>query len=166
MRTAKSLKILKERALKLCRKHGVAVKEVQGAYHYGTLKPIELLFHEVAHHLTLGGNPLKVPTKLNKRLGEALDRIPKVSSDSLEIDASMVTFLAGYRLDLWKDLDDIILSCGRNLQDQRYDAEYVREEFRRRFRDRATQYGDLAQHLISWFAPSLKLNDLSPEIFG
>jgi hypothetical protein len=122
---------------------------------------LEFLLHEGAHWIVLGNLVRTVPRRLSQEITSVMARIPAVSSDSLEIDTSFVTFLAGYQLGMWTDPSPIARSCRRNLKGPAAlgnDSEILKE-----FQTRWERYGSrvdlerLARSLALWFHPRAKL---------
>lgn len=152
------------RALLLTRKHGVAQKDVTGAYHTPELRCVEFLLHEVSHWVTLGRELEKLPKDLTKRIADTFERLTKPSADSLEFDASIVTYVTGYLLGLWEDPIPIVNSCRRNLSGLRSltdtDAK-VLEIFRSKWGAHQRVYLLNAKLIAKWFRPSCKLKELS-----
>ncbi len=154
----------------LTRLHGVHVKNVMGAYDTQPLRSLEFLFHEVSHWLTLGNPIEKVPRRLSVKIDTVLSKIPSASTDSLEIDTALVTFLAGYQLGLWIDPSPIVKSCRRNLRGiEALGQDFVvLSRFQSRYRSSgsASFYDDLAAKLAKWFRPSAKLLPTTSVQFG
>jgi hypothetical protein len=127
-----------------------------GAYDTQPLRSTEFLFHELAHWIVLGHSVEKVPRGLSRKIQNLFEQIPEASSDSLEIDTALVTFLAGYMLDLWTDPGPIARSCRRNLKGPMAlgeDSE-VLNLFQSRLR--SSSYLRIAKQLAIWFRPSAK----------
>lgn len=146
---------LERRALFLIRRHGVAQKDVLGAYSASPLRQTEFLLHEVAHWLTLGGSVDKVPTKLSNRMGAAFKDMPKLSANSLELDTSLVTYLAGFMMGLWSDPGPIARSCTRNLQGLMSlgPTDPTLKEFQLRWSLDSWTYFKMALGLARWYGP-------------
>jgi len=156
---------LETKVLKLTRRHGVAQKSVTGAYDTRPLRQIEFLFHEVGHWVTLGHAIDKLPRKLSNRINEAFRNIAPRTANNLEIDASFVTYLAGYLLGLWQDCGPIAKSCVRNLNGiQAFEpSQYVVEAFELRWKVTAERriYVQQATAVAKWLCPSAKLTILT-----
>jgi hypothetical protein len=153
----------------LIRKHGVFQRDVTGAYDSQPLRSLEFLLHEVAHWVVLGQDIHKVPTRLSRRVSDTFENIPAVSSDSLEIDTSLVAFLAGYQLGLWTDPTPIVRSCRRNLRGSLAlgSDEAVLECFRQRWSHVSSKsYRELARRLALWFRPRARLLPTTGLVFG
>lgn len=159
---------LNDRVLQLTRWYGVPQKDVLGAYG-GPLGKIEFLLHEVAHWVTLGNDLAKkaVPRKLSDKVDRALQGMTPYSSNALEIDTAIVTYLAGYLLGLWDDPGPIALSCKRNLRDALKTSEDdVYQMMVARWNESYLLYNDMAHDLALWLKPSAKLmapTELSPN---
>lgn len=155
-----SLHLIDLRARKLSAKHGVPTSyraKGIGAVPHGPLSQAEFLFHEVAHWLTLGHTVEELPTKLKTRLEKVLARIDEGSSNSLEIDAAFVTFLAGYALDFWDDPEAIAKCANRNLRSITsldFSAKPVLRQFERRTNHKALRC--MSEELALWFRPSAR----------
>lgn len=152
--------LAERRAIELTRKHGVAQKNTMGAYHGAPRRHVEYLFHEVAHWITFGQDPKKVPRRLSNFVQESFRRMSPIPADSLEIDASMVTYLAGWALGYWTDPGPIVNSCRRNLSGIASLAgtdNDIYKEFERRWENHRTKYVELAISLARWFRPSVQL---------
>lgn len=156
------------RALLLTRRHGVPQKDVLGAY-VGHLGKIEFLLHEVAHWMTLGNDLAKkpVPRKLSDKVDRALQGMTPYSSNALEIDTAIVTYLAGYSLGLWSDPGPIAHSCKRNLRDALKTSEDdVYRMMVTRWNESYLLYNDMAHDLAAWLKPNAKLmapTELTPN---
>lgn len=150
------------RVERLTRQHGVHKKNVMGAYDTQPLRSQEFLLHEVAHWLVLGHPIEKLPRRLSAKIDETFRGIPSPSSDSLEIDTALVTFLAGYQLGLWTDPGPIARSCRRNLKGPLAlgDDSEVMIRFRKRWLS-GSQYSNLARKLALWMRPSARSKLLS-----
>ncbi len=150
------------RALELTRSHGIAQKNVTGAYPYAPLRGIEFLFHEVAHWVTLGQDIKKIPRRLSHQIGERFKLIAPASANALEIDTSLVAYLVGWSLGYWKDPSPIVTSCRRNLTGRISlmgadgDVEVYRT-FTSRWRENRGHYVRHAVAIAYWFRPSVKL---------
>jgi len=160
---------LERRVLRLTRKYGVAQRDVLGAYTVRPLRQVEFLLHEVSHWLTLGHNIKKVPRRLSSRIGEQFQSIGDPSANALEIDASLVTYLAGWLLGLWTDPMPIVKSCRRNLKgiislESNRDND-VLKEFVKRWREHSNDYETKAKTLARWLQPSAKIPVLSGYAF-
>jgi hypothetical protein len=156
------------RTAHLTRYHGVAQKNVTGAYDTSPLRELEFLFHEVAHWLVLGNSHERLPRRLSAKIEARMRPIPPASSNSLEIDASMVTFLAGFKLGLWVDPRPIVRSCRRNLRGRLAFEEdaAIFQQFTDRWQASQRTYDDLSHKLAKWFRPSAKLLPTSPATIG
>jgi len=149
------------RAISLTRKYGVFQKNVAGAYPFAPLRSVEFLLHEVAHWMTLG-HPLN---KLSKRLSNQIeavfnDGITTLSSNSLEVDTAMITYLAGWTLGFWKDPGPIVSSCRRNLKgidSLRATDDDIYKRMVSRWTDHRDEYAKAAYNLAKWFRPSANL---------
>lgn len=146
----------------LTRRHGVSRKDVMGAYDTQPLRSTEFLFHEVAHWTVLGNPIEKIPRRLSSKVDGLFRNIPSASSDSLEIDTALVTFVAGYMLGLWTDPSPIVKCCRRNLRGPMALGEDsdVLKCFRERWFS-THSYTNHARELALWFKPSAKSRLLS-----
>lgn len=142
--------------------HGVAKKNVMGAYDTQPLRGLEFMMHEAAHWIVLGNPIKKLPRRLSQKIEQQFRAIPRTSSDSLEIDTAFVTFLAGYMLGLWTDPSPIVRTCRRNLKGGLAlgDDSEVLAQFRTRWFS-GSDYMRLARELALWFRPSAKSRLLS-----
>ncbi len=133
-----------------------------GAYDTQPLRSLEYLLHEVAHWIVLGNSIAKLPRRLSQKINQQFTTIPRESSDSLEIDTALVTFLAGYKLGLWTDPSPIVRACRRNLKSGLAlgDDSEVLARFRNRWVS-GNDYDKLARELALWFRPSAKNRLLS-----
>lgn len=156
------------RVTQLSRTHGIAQKNTMGAYDTPPLRQLEFLLHEAAHWIVLGNPVERMPCRLSSKLEEVFGRIPAVSSDSLEVDAALVTFLAGYRLELWTDPSPIVTSCRRNLKGIAAlgPDTTVLSWFRERWFDGKVRYSFLSDELALWFRPSARLIPIADSPFG
>jgi hypothetical protein len=160
---------LTDRVTHLTRQHGVFQKEVMGAYNTQPLRGSEFLLHETAHWIGLGNSVDSIPRRLSRKVSDIFESIPVTSADSLEIDASMVTFLAGYQLGLWTDPNPIVRSCRRNLRGSMAfgDDSEVLERFHQRWSHFSSRsYRSLAKSLALWFHPKARLLPTTDITFG
>jgi len=157
-----------QRALQLTKKHGVFKKGI-GAYDHVPRRHIEFLLHEVGHWLTLGEDMKKVPRRLSNLIGRRFEGLSPIVSDELEIDTSMVTYLAGWALDYWTDPGPIVSSCRRNLNGllslRREADDAVYKMFESRWAQHRKKYEQMAVSLARWFRPSVKLRPFPESKF-
>lgn len=143
----------------LFERHGVARRNAVGAYSVQPLRDTEYLMHEVAHWMTLGRELTKLPRRLSTHTAEAFRRIPTASQNSLELDTTLITYLAGYALGLWDDPGPIIDSCRRNLKGMISlgSSEKVANLLKTRWDVDPLGYDTAARQLAKWLYPSAKL---------
>jgi hypothetical protein len=111
---------------------------------------LEYLIHEVAHAVTLGEvlDELEdLETSTFRRFGV----IERATGDALEIDATVVAFLAGKNLGLWgsRDLRHFVRSCSNNTNSLSHG------QVKRRVNAAvgihiSTRHSLQASHLMSW----------------
>lgn len=154
------------RTKKLAEKHGMPLSRgaITGAYHDSPRREVEILIHDVAHWLTLGNPIEKLPSRLFTQLDNTFNKISQASANSLEIDASVLTFLTGYRLGIWTDPQDIAYSCRKNLRGAHVELAVILKEFQERGKSPAVW--DYSAIIAKWFKPSQKLLNYTPGIFG
>ncbi len=155
-----NLKRTETRVLELTRKHGVAQKNVMGAYTSRPSRQVEFLLHEVAHWTTLGHSLKKLPRRLSKQIGDRFNNMSPTVANALEIDTSMVTYLAGRLLGYWDDPGPIVSSCRRNLSGiiSLGDDDVVYKAFVKLWQEKRSLYEVRAIELAHWLHPSARLS--------
>lgn len=163
-----------QKVSQLRKKHRVPV--LKGAFYNKSedLNSVETFIHEVAHWVTMGNSVSKIPSRLEEEVSKKLDGMTRHSTNSLEIDTSLVTYLVGRYLDLW-EVDPLVFiqSCGSNLrlsitelsvtQRPQLNA-YVKQEFQTRLLKDRYIYWMMAKNIAKWLKPSLKTK-ANPEIW-
>ncbi len=121
--------------------------------------PIEYLLHELAHlHVAgmLRETPVVYPRRVPVVIGNHIAALSHHTADSEEIDAAIVTHLAGVQLGAWKSPAAIARSCTGNLSGPRAnDHRWVLREMRTRRTFDATRgtgglYAHWANCIVQW----------------
>ncbi len=77
-----------------------------GAYEAGPLRLIEIAMHELAHMVVMGHDRFKYRA-VGSSISIAMDVMSNAVCDEMEVDASLITYLAGRKLGLWEDYTQI-----------------------------------------------------------
>lgn len=120
----------------------------EGSYTSGPRALIEYLFHELGHYLATGVTLEELPEDVALHVAMLLDKMSLATSDSMELDASVISYLAGHRLGLWNNPRTILKSCHANTQGW-VSMEQLKIEFHQRCQDRSLK--EAADRVVSWF---------------
>ncbi len=89
---------------------------IEGAYYNEAMHLVELVFHELGHLVVLGKTKSVIlHTRADIREGLAL--YSDAVCDEMEVDTSLITWVAGRKLGLWDKPDPIYHSMLGNLRD-------------------------------------------------
>lgn len=138
---------------------------LNGSYKDRPLDVIEFFLHELGHFVVLGESLRELPESLVEFASQSVKKLSQATSDSVELDTAVVTYLTGASLGLWTSPVDIMNSCLNNLiwtkldEDDDDDLLTVAERFERNFRQRCldVRLRRMARKTRVWFLMQAKL---------